>query len=246
MNLAIDIGNTSIKKASFDNFKLNKINHLNYSKKNISKILQFLKDDFKKYEEIIICSVVPEINTIIKKNFSYEKRKFVFVNKIKLKKYVHQSVNLKHLGNDRIINVLSVTQLFKNNNNFIIIDLGTATTIDIIIKKKYFGGIILPGLKTSYLNLISLASEIKSIKFEEENEIIGKNTKGALLAGYNTGYKLMIDAYLNLLKKKFPKNFKLIFTGGYANNIIANKKNCIYKDDLTLMGLISYKQNFIN
>ena len=244
MNLAIDIGNTSIKKASFVDNSLNKIHHLNYSKKKLNKVNNFLKDDFNKHNKIYICSVVPEINNIIKKKFSHKKNKFIFVNKIKLKSFVDKSINLKQLGTDRLINVLAANKLYENTNNFIIIDLGTATTIDIIIKKKYFGGVILPGLKTSYSNLISLASGIKTIKFTNDNKIIGKNTKSALLAGFNTGNKLMIDSYITLLKRKYQKNFKVIFTGGYANNIITKKNKYIYKEDLTLIGLITYKNFF--
>jgi len=243
MKLAIDIGNTSIKKASFNDFKLNKIYHLNYSKKNLNKLLVNLKDDFKKYEFIYICSVVPEIDYLIKKKISYKNNKTIFVNKIKLKSFVNKSINLNQLGSDRLINVLSITQIYKKTNDFIIVDLGTATTLDIIINKKYYGGVILPGLKTSYANLINLASNIKSINFTKENKIIGKNTKTALLAGYNTGSKIMIDSYIKLLKRHFNKRFKVIFTGGYASNIVTNQDKYIYKEDLTLQGIAFY-QNF--
>jgi type III pantothenate kinase len=172
MNLAIDIGNTSLKKASFSNSKVSNIKHIDYSKNNFKKLLFSLKKDLDKYDNIYICSVVPELDIVIKKQLS--KSKIHFIKKSLLKSYVHKTVNLKQLGIDRLVNVLSVNQIYPKNKNFIIIDLGTATTLDLIINSQYFGGAILPGLKTSYANLISLASGINSISFQELNDVIGK------------------------------------------------------------------------
>ena len=237
MNLAIDIGNTSLKKASFSISKVSDIKHINYSKNNFNKIIFSLKKDIDKYENIYICSVVPELDILIKK---LSNSKIHFIKKILLKSYVHKTVNLKQLGADRLINVLSVNRIYPKNKNFIIIDLGTATTLDLIINSQYFGGAILPGLKTSYANLISLASGIKSINFNEVNDVIGKDTKGALLSGFNTGYKLMIEAYIKKLISTYKLRFKVIFTGGYASNILNKQTKYLYKEDLTLLGIAHY------
>ncbi len=137
---------------------------------------------------------------------------------------------------------MAVSKFYLKNKNFIIVDLGTATTLDIVKNNKYFGGIILPGVKTSYANLIDLASGIKEIKFHQSKKIIGKDTKGALLAGYNTGYKLLIEAYIELLQKKYRNKFKVIFTGGYASYTLNRQSKFTYKEDITLLG-ISYYHN---
>ena len=238
MNLAIDIGNTSLKKASFSDSKFSNIKHLDYSKNNIKKLLFFLKKDLDKYDNVYICSVVPELDIVIKKQLS--KSKIHFIKKGLLKSYVHKTVNLKQLGIDRLVNVLSVNRIYPKNKNFIIIDLGTATTLDLIINSQYFGGAILPGLKTSYANLISLASGINSISFQELNDVIGKDTKGALLSGFNTGYKLMIESYIKILISTYKFRFKVIFTGGYASNIFNKQTKYLYKEDLTLLGIAHY------
>ena len=123
------------------------------------------------------------------------------------------------MGIDRLINVLSVNRIYPKNKNFIIIDLGTATTLDLIINSQYFGGAILPGLKTSYANLISLASGINSISFQELNDVIGKDTKGALLSGFNTGYKLMIEAYIKKLISIYKLRFNRLNLNDFPNNV---------------------------
>ena len=241
MNLAIDIGNTSIKKAIFLKNSMGSTRKIKYSKEKLSEIKAFFSKDLQKYKNISICSVVPEVDKYIKKTFS-NKKNFYFIQKRFLKSFVHSSVNLQQLGIDRIINVLSINQLFPNKEDFIIIDLGTATTLDIVKKNKYFGGVILPGLTTSYANLVDLASGIKKIKLENSDKVFGKNTKDALLSGFNTGYKTMIEGYIKIIKRKFNTNFKVIFTGGYASNVLNNQKQYLYKEDLTLLGISLYHQ----
>jgi type III pantothenate kinase len=243
MNLAIDIGNTSIKKATFLDNSMSSIHKIKYSKSKLNEIKAVFSKDLKKFDNISICSVVPEVNIYLKKTFANNKN-FYFIQKKPLKSFVHHSVNLQQLGIDRIINVLSVNYLFPKKEDFIVIDLGTATTLDIVKKNKYFGGVILPGLTTSYANLVDLASGIKKIKLQNSNKVFGKNTKDALLSGFNTGYKTMIDGYVKIIKRKFNSNFKVIFTGGYASNVLNNQNQYLYKEDLTLLGISLYHQMF--
>ena len=242
MNVAIDIGNTSIKKSLFLNNKLSKITFLNYNKKDLNPLIKFLEKDLINRKNIYICSVVPEVNKFINKYFINLKSKIYYINKQKLDFLVEKKVDLDQVGSDRIINVLGVNNIYKKYQNYLIIDLGTATTLDVVINKKYSGGVILPGLKTSYSNLISLASGIKKINFKKHYNLIGTNTEEALLAGYNTGYKLMIESYISKLNKFFNKKFKVVFTGGYANNVLHNNKHFIFRDDLTLLGILYYSQ----
>ena len=83
------------------------------------------------------------------------------------------------------------------------------------------------------------------MKFSNDINILGKNTSQALMSGFNIGYKLMIESYLKLIKTTYKRNFKVIFTGGYASTIINNKTKFIYREDLTLLGT-SFYQNFLN
>ena len=242
MNLAIDIGNTSIKKCFFLNNKSSKASFLNYNKKKLNLLMQFIKTDFTTSDKIYICSVVPEVNKHVIKYFKKLKSKIHFINKQKINFIIDKRVDLEQVGSDRVINVLSVNNIYNRFKNYLIIDLGTATTIDVVLNNKYSGGVILPGLKASYSNLIDLASGIKEISFKKNANLIGRNTQEALLAGYNTGYKLMIESYIDKLNKKFKKRFKVIFTGGYANNVLHNNKNFIFRDDLTLLGILYYSQ----
>ena len=116
MNLAIDIGNTSIKKVSFLENSIGSTRKIKYSKDKLSEIKAFFSKDLQKYKNISICSVVPEVDKYLKKTFS-NKKNFYFIQKRLLKSFVHSSVNLQQLGIDRIINVLSINHLFPNKTD---------------------------------------------------------------------------------------------------------------------------------
>ena len=73
------------------------------------------------------------------------------IKQLNLSTIIKIKVNYNQVGSDRIANAIS---LLNNKKNFIIVDLGTATTFDILIKKVYKGGIIAPGIKIS-LNTLS-------------------------------------------------------------------------------------------
>ena len=144
---------------------------------------------------------------------------------------------------------MNISEIIKSNfeennkvNQECIVDIiaDIENALDIIINKKYYGGVILPGLTTSYENLISLASGIKNMKFSNKYSIIGKNTNQALMSGFNVGYKTRIEASIKLINTTYKRNFKVIFTGGYATSIDYKKTNFIYREDLTLLGIFFY------
>ena len=245
MNLLVDIGNTSIKFSSFVDNKIKKISQIKYLKKDLRSVIIFFKNKLKTHTKIYVCSVVPEVDKIIIRNLKSYRNRLFFINKKKLSLLVHKTVNLRQLGNDRIINVLSAINIYPKSKFFIIVDLGTATTLDIIINKKYYGGVILPGLTTSYENLISLASGIKNMKFSSKSSIIGKNTNQALMSGFNVGYKIMIESYIKLIKTTYKKNFKVIFTGGYASYTLNRQSKFTYKEDITLLGISYYRNLYL-
>ena len=64
-------------------------------------------------------------------------------------------VNYKQVGSDRLANAIG---LIDSKKNFIIIDLWTATTFDVLIDNSYRGGIIAPGIKISLNKWIKLSN----------------------------------------------------------------------------------------
>ena len=241
MYLIGDIGNSEIK-ICLVNKKKQIFKRINFSTLNLS--LNSLKKNFKPLniyfpiiEKILFCSVVPNIFKLINKFLKIKTDTRCFeVKQLNLSSIVKIKVNYNQVGSDRITNTISLSN---NKNNFIIIDFGTATTFDILIKNVYKGGIIAPGVKISLSTLSDNATLIPNINLKKINKVIGKDTITAVRSGFFWGYSGLIDNIINLIKKETGKSFKVIITGGFSS-LFKNpiKTKVIVDKDITLKGLI--------
>ena len=126
-----------------------------------------------------------------------------------------------------------------SKKNFIILDLGTATTFDVVIGNVYNGGVIAPGINISLNTLIKKATLIPQINLKKIKNVIGKNTLTAVRSGFFWGYVGLINNIIELIKKETKKSFKIIITGGYSSLFVNSLKSIIFIDkDITLKGLI--------
>ena len=236
-----DIGNTETKVCivSKRNRILNKITFLSKSVNSIQLNSLFKKKNIKldKIEKVLFCSVVPSTFSLIKKFLSKKvKSKCLEVKNLNLKSLINIKVNFQQIGSDRIANAISV---MNNKNNFIILDFGTATTFDVLIKNTYFGGIIAPGVMLSLNTLSDKATLIPKINLKKMNKVIGNNTISAVRSGFFWGYSGLIDNIINLIKKETRKSFRVIITGGFSNLFKKSIKTKVNQDqDITIKGLI--------
>jgi len=236
-----DIGNSETKL-----FLVNSKNRIIKYKSFPSKEINYrvlnnnfnsLTNDYSKIEKVLFCSVVPKSFSLIKK-FLYKKiRKKCFeVKDLKLRSLMNIDVNYKQVGSDRLTNAIG---LLNHKDNFIILDLGTATTFDVIIKKSYKGGVIAPGIKISLNTLSDKATLIPKINLKKIKNIIGIDTISAVRSGFFWGYAGLIDNIFNLIKKETRKSFKLVITGGFSDLFKNSIKSKVVQDkDITVKGLI--------
>ena len=236
-----DIGNTETKLClvSKNNKILKKITLSSKSLNNnqLNRLFKKNKIQFKRIEKILFCSVVPNTFNLIKKFLSKKvKLKCFEVKNLNLKSLIKIKVNYKQVGSDRITNAIS---LMNGKSNFIILDFGTATTFDVLVKNTYYGGIIAPGVRLSLNTLSDKATLIPKIDLKKINKVIGNNTISAVRSGFFWGYAGLIDNIINLIKKETRKSFKVIITGGFSNlfkNSIKTKVS--HNQDITIKGLI--------
>ena len=214
-----DIGNSETK-LFLVNSKNKIIKNINFPSKKINNEMlnfkfKYLIKDYRKIEKVLFCSVVPKSFNLIKKFLSKKtKKKCNEVKELKLKSLIDINVNYKQVGSDRLTNAIS---LINNKENFIILDFGTATTFDVIVKKSYIGGVIAPGIKISLNTLSDKATLIPKIDLRQINKVIGVDTISAVRSGFFWGYAGLIDNIVNLIKKETKKSFKLVITGGFSN-----------------------------
>ena len=164
------------------------------------------------------------------------KLKCIELKNCNLKNFINIKVDRKQIGSDRLANAIAVID---HKNNYIVVDFGTATNFDIIIKKDYIGGVLAPGVELSLKNLIDKASLIPQIKLEKTSKVIGKNTKSAVRAGFYHGYTGLIENIIKLILKQTKKKFKIILTGGYAHLFKTSIKGTKAVDiNLTIKGIL--------
>jgi len=214
------------------NFPTNKINM-----KILNLKLKFLLKDSFKVKKILFCSVVPKSYVLIKSFFSKNFKTRCFeVKDLNLKSLIKVKVNYKQVGSDRLTNAIS---LLNKRDNFIILDFGTATTFDVVIKNTYFGGVIAPGIKISLNTLSDKATLIPKINLKKIKNIIGDDTLSAVRSGFFWGYAGLIDNIVYLIKKETKKSFKLIITGGFSD-LLQNSIKTKFKQNkyITIKGLI--------
>ena len=236
-----DIGNTETKVSIISN--KNKIIRKIYfpSKKvthnKLAKIFKKNRLKFKDIKKILFCSVDPKSFNLIKKFFAKKTNiKCYEVKNLNLKSLIKVKVDYKQVGSDRITNAISVMD---HKNNFIILDFGTATTFDVLVKNMYYGGIIAPGVKLSLNSLSDRATLIPKIDLKKITKVVGNNTITAVRSGFFWGYAGLIDNIINLIKKETRKSFKVNITGGFSD-LFKNsiKTKVIQNQDITLKGLI--------
>ena len=247
MILIGDIGNSETKICLLNsNYKI--IKRLVLPTKKINQILLKKKLNFiikKKFfiRKSLFCSVVPNqfllVKSFIQKNL---KSKCVELKNLNLNKLMKIKVNRKQVGSDRLANSIAV---ISKRKNYIVLDFGTATTFDVVIKNEYRGGVIAPGVNISLNTLISKATLIPTLNLKKMKKVIGKNTISAVRSGFFWGYVGLINNIVALIKKETKKSFKIIITGGFSNLFVNSLEfKFIIDKDITLKGLIKSAKLF--
>ena len=223
MLLAIDIGNTNILIGIFENNNLLNTKRIStdFHKTSDEYYVIFetlLKDYFKKIQKVVVASVVPDLNDIIEKSLQraqISKIHFLIINDFE----AHLKINVKNkfeVGMDRLANALGAYLQFKKD--ILVIDFGTATTIDVILDgPEYVGGIIMPGILTSLDSLYKKARKLFPVEIKKGKNVIGKSTIECIQSGIYYGNLFSIEGLIEKIKTETNKNFLTIGTGGLIN-----------------------------
>ena len=225
MNVLIgDIGNTNTKicLVELKTFKIKKLIHFNssniYSNSFLKKTLRKIIKNNTISKTALFSCVVPRYQSILEKFIKkFYKIKLREIKEKKIKKIIRINIkNKNQVGSDRIANAVGAYKRYKSN--CIVLDFGTATTFDVIVKNGiYNGGIIAPGVNLSIKSLSSSADQIPIFSMKKQRKIIGKNTIEALRSGFYWGYSGLINNIILKIEKETKKKYKIIFTGGYAD-----------------------------
>jgi type III pantothenate kinase len=145
--------------------------------------------------------------------------------------------NPSEVGADRVVNcVAAFDQL---GGPAIVVDMGTATTFDVVSAKgEFLGGAIAPGIGISAEALFARAARLTRVEIKKPAKIIGTTTTDNLQIGLYYGAIGQIDGILARMIAELGPETKTIATGGLAKLIAADSKFIQHTDDmLTLTGL---------
>jgi len=123
--------------------------------------------------------------------------------------------NPSAVGADRIANAVGAHARYPGA--LIVIDFGTATTLDVVASDgAYDGGIIAPGVNLSVEALYRAAAKLPNIAIEPPGSVIGKGTVHAMQSGVFYGYVAMIEGLVNRVRTEYGKPLTVVATGGLS------------------------------
>ena len=148
------------------------------------------------------------------------------------------------VGADRI--VIAVAALTKYKAPLILIDMGTATTIEVVEpENRYVGGVIIPGVRISMDALTSRTAQLPGISLDRPGKVVAKNTVACMRSGIMYGTAAMLDGMIDLIGQELGHESTIIATGGLAQFVIPLcRHEILLEKDLLLRGLYTlYKMN---
>ncbi|MGH9488352.1 MAG: type III pantothenate kinase [Terriglobales bacterium] len=186
----------------------------------------------------IVASVVPPLDamvrTALRRQFQLEP---LFVGPgLKTGMAVHYD-SPADVGADRIAN--AVAGFAAHGGPLIIVDFGTATTLDVVSAKgEYCGGVICPGLAISAEALFARTARLQRVEIRDPGRLIGSTTVGSIQSGLYYGYLSLVDGLIERLRAELGPETKAIATGGLAPLIISGSRHLhACEETLTLDGL---------
>ncbi|MEZ7504161.1 type III pantothenate kinase [Flavobacterium sp. Arc2] len=230
MILTVDVGNTRIKAAVFEDDIL--LEQFVFSKEELQKKIKNILKKFKNTSHLVVASV----GNIEKQSFlEFEKEVAVhFVSHDDPFPFVNGYETPKTLGIDRMVLAVGATLQFPGQNR-LVIDAGTCITFDFVNESdKYLGGAIAPGLQLRYKSLHDFTAKLPLLSLESPKGLVGKSTSESIHSGVVNGLAYEIDGFVDEYRTLCP-NFIIILTGGDAEFLAKRLKNTIFANSNFLL-----------
>ena len=253
MILAVDIGNTNITLGGFCDDELTFVARISTDASKTSdeyagmilRTLSLYDVDKNEVKGAIISSVVPPLNSVMKRalSFIYGVEALLVGPGIKTGLNIHCD-NPASVGSDLICASVAAQQIYSAPS--LIVDMGTATKMMVVDKKGAFIGVsIIPGVLMGLKALSSGTAQLPQVSLEAPSSLIGKNTADCMKSGVIYGNASMIDGMIERFNEELGEELPVYATGGLAPFIVAHCKHNVTLDEhMVLKGLnIIYKKN---
>jgi type III pantothenate kinase len=248
MILVLDIGNSQIFGGVFDETKLclqfRRATRAEATSDELGLFLrQVLREngfDPASIAAVSICSVVPDMVHSVR-NATI---KYFGLRPFLLEPGVRTGLRIRYrnpleVGTDRIAGAIAAAGLFPGQNA-IIVDFGTATTIDALTAERdYLGGLILPGLRLAMESLDARTARLPKVEIRKPPELLGRSTVESIQAGLYYGNVAILRHLCVEVRERYfaGSETRLIGTGGFARLFEDESIFDAHVPELVLLGL---------
>ena len=242
MNLTIDQGNSSAKVSVFDGNDIVAV--ARFDLLSISALVRIIKN----YDvRAVAYSSVRKPDGRIMELLRKKVKKFIYLDE-NTPLPVKIDYDTPHtLGHDRIAAAVGAVTCAPGRN-VLIVDAGTAVTLDIVTADgRFLGGNISPGLHMRFEALNNYTSRLPLVDYKGELPLIGHNTVTAIRAGVVGGLVSEIESFIDKISARIGGDLVVVFTGGdckFLASQLSRKVKVV--DNLLSIGLnriLSYNED---
>ena len=246
MIVAIDIGNTHTVIGVFDRDRLKGNWRFSSDHTRTADECGILMEhaiasiglDAGQLSGVVMASVVPPLTSVFKDMVSrYIRKNLVIVSADMPLGISIDCDEPRRVGADRIANAVGAFLRFGGPT--VVVDLGTATTFDVITAEgHYMGGVIAPGMETSAVQLFDKAAQLPLVELSQPKTVIGRNTEDSMRSGIYYGAVGCIDGIVRRIEAELGTTVRVVATGGLAELVAASTETIeVVEPFLTLEGL---------
>ncbi len=232
-HLVIDIGNTRIKYALMESGEVSLSGSLAHTQ--AARLVKLSRED-PALKRCILASVLPPDADLLRELQEHLDQLILLSGETPLPfSLLYRSPET--LGPDRLAAVAGAHTKFPRTN-VLVMDLGTAITIDLITAEgNYLGGNISPGMSMRFRAMHQFTGKLPLAVASPEAAPLGRDTGEALAAGVQEGIAHELNGYMLEYRSQYP-DLKVILTGGDADFFVKKLKSPIFVDhNLIFTGL---------
>ncbi len=248
--LAVDIGNTHVVVGLLDGERIAGAWRIatrpEMTADELHVLLRgFLGERLPVVEGVILASVVPPLT----RQVSRALRRLTGRDPIEVAPGIRTGLRIRvdnpqEVGADRIVG--AVAALHRYGGPAVVVDFGTATTLDVVTAAgDYLGGVIAPGPAVGGEALSRRAARLARVDLVVPPRVIGRNTVDSLRSGLLHGHAAMVDGLVQRIEHELGERVRVIATGGWVGVLAPLLARVDAVDpDLTLSGLrLLYERN---
>jgi len=255
MLLAVDVGNSETSFGLFDGKKLLRHWRLTSSPRQtrdelfvfLHALMKSADRDIREVTDIAVSCVVPELIPAYRgMGELLGHRQTLIIDYRAIPDLEILNLDPASVGADRLVNAVAAAKLYGKPS--IVVDLGTATTLDVIGSRgEYVGGVISPGILTAANALFAKGARLAQVEITPPSRVVGRTTEESMQAGIFFGAVYAVDGLVAAIMKEqgFPAGTPVVATGGLAVAVQqASQYITAVNLDLTLEGIRSIYEGF--